>query len=49
MGRPLLGSQALSSSLFADASNFEQRFVESYEQVETIVSALQDAAACGSC
>ena len=41
MGRPLLGSQALSSSLFADASNFEQRFVESYDQVETIVSALK--------
>ena len=41
MGRPLLGSQALSSSLFADASNFEQRFVESYDQVKTIVSALK--------
>jgi D-glycero-beta-D-manno-heptose 1-phosphate adenylyltransferase len=40
-GKPLLGSQALSSSLFADASNFELRFVESYEQIETIVSALK--------
>jgi rfaE bifunctional protein nucleotidyltransferase chain/domain len=41
MGRPLLGSQALSSSLFADASNFEQRFVESYDQIRTMVSALK--------
>jgi D-glycero-beta-D-manno-heptose 1-phosphate adenylyltransferase len=41
MGRPLLGSQALSSSLFADASNFEQRFVASYERIEAIVSALK--------
>jgi D-glycero-beta-D-manno-heptose 1-phosphate adenylyltransferase len=41
MGRPLLGSQALSSSLFADASNFEQRFVASYERIETIVSSLK--------
>jgi rfaE bifunctional protein nucleotidyltransferase chain/domain len=40
-GRRLLGSQELSSSLFADASNFELRFVESYEQVDTIVSALK--------
>ncbi|HEX5293814.1 MAG TPA: adenylyltransferase/cytidyltransferase family protein [Streptosporangiaceae bacterium] len=40
-GGPLLGAQTLSSSLFADASNFEQRFVESYDQVETIVSALK--------
>jgi D-glycero-beta-D-manno-heptose 1-phosphate adenylyltransferase len=39
--KPLLGSQALSSSLFADASNFELRFVESYEQIETVVSALK--------
>ncbi len=39
--RPLLGSQALSSSLFADASNFELRFVESYSQVATIVGALK--------
>jgi len=40
-GRPLLGSQELSSSLFADASNFELRFVESYDQIETIVGALK--------
>jgi rfaE bifunctional protein nucleotidyltransferase chain/domain len=39
--RPLLGSQALSSSLFADASNFELRFVEDYAQIETIVGALK--------
>ena len=38
---PLLGGQTLSASLFADASNFEQRFVESYDQVETIVGALK--------
>jgi rfaE bifunctional protein nucleotidyltransferase chain/domain len=40
-GGPLLGAQTLSSSLFADASNFEQRFVESYDQVETVVGALK--------
>jgi D-glycero-beta-D-manno-heptose 1-phosphate adenylyltransferase len=40
-GTPLLGSQELTSSLFADASNFEVRFVESYEQVATIVGALK--------
>lgn len=40
-GRPLLGSQELTSSLFADASNFELRFVESYDQIETIVCALK--------
>jgi rfaE bifunctional protein nucleotidyltransferase chain/domain len=40
-GGPLLGAQALSSSLFADASNFDQRFVESYDQVETVVGALK--------
>jgi len=39
--QPLLGSHALSSSLFADASNFELRFVEDYERIETIVSALK--------
>jgi len=38
---PLPGAQTLSASLFADASNFEQRFVESYDQVETIVGALR--------
>jgi D-glycero-beta-D-manno-heptose 1-phosphate adenylyltransferase len=40
-GRPLLGAQELTSSLFSDAANFELRFVESYEQIETIVSALK--------
>jgi rfaE bifunctional protein nucleotidyltransferase chain/domain len=40
-GGPLLGAQTLSGSLFADASNFEQRFVESYDQIETIVGALK--------
>jgi D-glycero-beta-D-manno-heptose 1-phosphate adenylyltransferase len=40
-GGPILGSPTLSSSLFADASNFEQRFVESYDQVATIVGALK--------
>jgi cytidyltransferase-like protein len=40
LGQPVLGTE-LSSSLFADASNFELRFVESYEQIETIVRALK--------
>jgi D-glycero-beta-D-manno-heptose 1-phosphate adenylyltransferase len=40
-GTSLLGSQELTSSLFADASNFEVRFVESYDQVATIVGALK--------
>jgi rfaE bifunctional protein nucleotidyltransferase chain/domain len=40
-GGPLLGAQALSSSLFADASNFDQRFVEDYEKIETTVNALR--------
>jgi rfaE bifunctional protein nucleotidyltransferase chain/domain len=40
-GQSLLGSQELTSSLFADASNFEVRFVESYDQIETIVGALK--------
>jgi D-glycero-beta-D-manno-heptose 1-phosphate adenylyltransferase len=39
-GQPMLAAE-LSSSLFADASNFELRFVESYEQIETIVRALK--------
>jgi rfaE bifunctional protein nucleotidyltransferase chain/domain len=39
--RPLLGSQELTDSLFADAANFELRFVESYDQIETIVGALK--------
>src|ERR1700728_5207426 len=40
-GGLLPGGQPLSASLFADASNFEQRFVESYDQVKTIVGALK--------
>ena len=35
------GSQLVSSGLFEDASNFDLRFVESYEQIETIVNALK--------
>lgn len=38
---PLLGSQEISTSLFADASNFELRFVEDYERIGTIVGALK--------
>ena len=38
---PLLSSLGMSSSLFADASNFDQRFVEDYEQIETTVNALR--------
>ena len=38
---PLLASAGVSSSLFADASNFDQRFVEDYEQIETTVRALR--------
>jgi D-glycero-beta-D-manno-heptose 1-phosphate adenylyltransferase len=40
-GQSLLGSQELTSSLFADAANFEVRFVESYDRIETIVGALK--------
>jgi D-glycero-beta-D-manno-heptose 1-phosphate adenylyltransferase len=39
--RPLLGAQELTDSLFADAANFELRFVESYDQIETVVGALK--------
>jgi rfaE bifunctional protein nucleotidyltransferase chain/domain len=38
---PLLSSLGVSSSLFADASNFDQRFVEDYEKIETTVNALR--------
>ncbi len=38
---PLLQTLGVSSSLFADASNFEQRFVEDYEKIETTVNALR--------
>ncbi|HEY2202445.1 MAG TPA: hypothetical protein VGH56_11180, partial [Solirubrobacteraceae bacterium] len=36
-----LGSPLVSSGLFEDASNFDLRFIESYEQIETIVNALK--------
>ena len=38
---PLLSSLGVSSSLFADASNFDQRFVEDYEKISTTVNALR--------
>src|ERR1700722_2048891 len=38
---PLLSSLGMSSSLFADASNFDQRFIEDYDQIETTVNALR--------
>jgi rfaE bifunctional protein nucleotidyltransferase chain/domain len=38
---PLLSSLGMSSSLFADASNFDQRFIEDYGEIETTVSALR--------
>jgi rfaE bifunctional protein nucleotidyltransferase chain/domain len=38
---PLLQTLGVSSSLFADASNFDQRFVEDYEKIETTVGALR--------
>jgi D-glycero-beta-D-manno-heptose 1-phosphate adenylyltransferase len=38
---PLLSSLGVSSSLFADASNFEQRFVEDYSKIEETVNALR--------
>ena len=38
---PLVQPLGVSNSLFADASNFDQRFVESYDQVATIVGALK--------
>jgi len=38
---PLLSSLGMSSSLFADASNFDQRFIEDYEHIETTVNALR--------
>jgi rfaE bifunctional protein nucleotidyltransferase chain/domain len=38
---PLLSSLGVSSSLFADASNFDQRFVEDYEKIEETVNALR--------
>ncbi len=38
---PLIPTLGVSSSLFADASNFDQRFVEDYEKIETTVNALR--------
>src|SRR5271163_4249963 len=38
---PLLQTLGVSSSLFADASNFDQRFVDDYEKIETTVNALR--------
>lgn len=38
---PLLSSLGASSSLFADASNFEQRFIEDYEKISETVGALR--------
>jgi cytidyltransferase-like protein len=38
---PLLPTLGMSNSLFADASNFEQRFVEDYAKIETTVNALR--------
>lgn len=38
---PLLSPLGVSNSLFADASNFEQRFVEDYGKIETTVNALR--------
>src|ERR1700748_555082 len=37
LGQPL----GVSNSLFASASNFDQRFVEDYEKIETTVNALR--------
>jgi rfaE bifunctional protein nucleotidyltransferase chain/domain len=38
---PLLSAQGVSASLFADASNFDLRFVEDYDQIGTTVQALK--------
>jgi rfaE bifunctional protein nucleotidyltransferase chain/domain len=38
---PLLPTLGVSNSLFADASNFEQRFVEDYAKIATTVNALR--------
>jgi D-glycero-beta-D-manno-heptose 1-phosphate adenylyltransferase len=38
---PLIPTLGVSSSLFADASNFDQRFVEDYAKIETTVNALR--------
>src|ERR1700722_9165326 len=38
---PLPSPPGMSSSLFADAPNFGQRFIEDYDQIETTVNALR--------
>jgi rfaE bifunctional protein nucleotidyltransferase chain/domain len=38
---PLIPTLGVSSSLFADASNFDQRFVEDYGEIETTMNALR--------
>ena len=38
---PLASAQGISGGLFADASNFDLRFVEDYDQIATTVSALK--------
>ena len=38
---PLLSSLGASSSLFADASNFEERFIEDYDKISETVGALR--------
>jgi D-glycero-beta-D-manno-heptose 1-phosphate adenylyltransferase len=38
---PLIQTLGVSNSLFADASNFEQRFVEDYAKIEEAVNALR--------
>jgi rfaE bifunctional protein nucleotidyltransferase chain/domain len=38
---PLIQTLGVSNSLFADASNFDQRFVEDYGKIETTVNALR--------
>lgn len=38
---PLLGAHGVSKHLFADASNFELRFVEDYDRIEATVRALR--------
>lgn len=38
---PLIQTLGVSNSLFADASNFEQRFVEDYAKIEETVNALR--------
>jgi rfaE bifunctional protein nucleotidyltransferase chain/domain len=38
---PLIQTLGVSNSLFADASNFDQRFVEDYDKIEETVNALR--------